>query len=433
MDIQTKLSSDVTDLIAQIRKSPLSSITVSKHSLQRFSLFDSPVDLTLKQRILELANEIIAADKIDLGKRLDRVVGSMVGMAVADSLGHNFEFLPAVDNNVSGGPRFEYPSASTPGGVFHQPLNRFRLLPGQWTDDASMGLCLADSLLLNGKLDGSNLRVLFWNWWHNGLNNAFRKDRKRQAQMSMYGSLSVGLGGNISRSLQEIEELTIDKLPVPPKFESGTDDAGNGSLMRLAPIPIYFSTDVTIARKMAYEQSLATHPGAMAAEACDFMAYLIVSAIDRSVHDLSSSESAAHFIDAKVGEYLEILGEAPTDAKAELKRLLLSSEPDHSTERCWNWRDKFLGVEKTIANRGSNYNGYPVSPGYFGSFSLDGLAMALHCVYHTDSFNNAVAKVINFLGDADTTGSICGQLAGAFYGAKHIDKIWLENLNEYVY
>jgi ADP-ribosyl-[dinitrogen reductase] hydrolase len=58
------------------------------------------------------------------------------------------------------------------------------------------------------------------------------------------------------------------------------------------------------------------------------------------------------------------------------------------------------------------YNGYPVSPGYFGAFSLDGLALAMHCFYSTDSFNEAVVKVINFCGDSDTTGSICAQMAG---------------------
>lgn len=47
---------------------------------------------------------------------------------------------------------------------------------------------------------------------------------------------------------------------------------------------------------------------------------------------------------------------------------------------------------------------------------MDGLAMALHAVYHTTSFSDAVTKAVNFLGDADSVGAIAGQLAGAFYG-----------------
>jgi hypothetical protein len=48
---------------------------------------------------------------------------------------------------------------------------------------------------------------------------------------------------------------------------------------------------------------------------------------------------------------------------------------------------------------------------------MDGLAMALHAVYHTTTFGEAITAVINMLGDADTTGAIAGQIAGAFYGA----------------
>ena len=59
---------------------------------------------------------------------------------------------------------------------------------------------------------------------------------------------------------------------------------------------------------------------------------------------------------------------------------------------------------------GSEYNGYPVIAGYFGAYSLDGLAVALHCVYHTTSFDGALVKCVNFNGDADSTGSMVGQV-----------------------
>ena len=58
---------------------------------------------------------------------------------------------------------------------------------------------------------------------------------------------------------------------------------------------------------------------------------------------------------------------------------------------------------------GKEYNGYPVIAGYFGAYSLDGLAMALHCVYNTTSFDDALVKCVNFNGDADSTGSMVGQ------------------------
>lgn len=78
--------------------------------------------------------------------------------------------------------------------------------------------------------------------------------------------------------------------------------------------------------------------------------------------------------------------------------------------------------------RGNQYNGYPVSAGYFGSYSLDGLAMALHAVYHTNTFQDAVGHALNLLGDADSTASIAGQIAGAFYGFNKIPPSWIKTL-----
>merc|ERR1719171_2105233 len=111
----------------------------------------------------------------------------MVGMAVADSVGHMFEFIP-IDKP---GCRFDPKSLKVTGAY-----NRFSLKPGQWTDDTSMGLCLADSLLARGFYNGPDIRVRFWNWWYRGYNNAFRKESGR--------SWSVGLGGNIGASLSDI-------------------------------------------------------------------------------------------------------------------------------------------------------------------------------------------------------------------------------------
>ena len=81
-----------------------------------------------------------------------------------------------------------------------------------------------------------------------------------------------------------------------------------------------------------------------------------------------------------------------------------------------NWRasaEEGLQIEKTLELRGYSYNGHPVSSGYFGSYAVDGLAVALHCVVATNSLDAAVQRCLNFLGDADTTGAIVGQIAGA--------------------
>lgn len=228
--------------------------------------------------------------------------------------------------------------------------------------------------------------------------------------------------------------LAWDGSPIPHHYEAQTEDAGNGSLMRLSPVVLRFHTDIATARSKAYSSSLTTHPGAIAAEACAFLAHVMVRAIHRldrnpnlEVETGREMSPVQLFLHDCVDEYVAILdkglqegqqGEESSKssaAKHSLRRLLLSREKDDSTERCWNWREESLMLARTLGNRGRNYNGYPVSPGYFGAFSLDGLAMALHCVYHTESFNMAIAKVINMFGDADSTGAIAGQVHNIIY------------------
>merc|ERR1719191_1156729 len=108
---------------------------------------------------------------------------------------------------------------------------------------------------------------------------------------------------------------------------------------------------------------------------------------------------------------------------------LVTSRPERPTERCWNWKADSLDIAGTLRARGRSYNGYPVSAGYFGSYSMDGLAMAMWSIYHTTSFDEAVTRSVNLLGDADSHGSITGQLAGALYGYTAINKQFIQWLN----
>merc|ERR1712129_423962 len=307
--------------------------------------------------------------------------------------------------------------------TYKAEFNKFSLQRGQWTDDCSMGLCMADSLILRGTYDGSDMRVRFWNWWFCSYNNAFRNDLTRTG--------SVGLGGSIAQSLRSITNATP-----PPRYEAGTEDAGNGSLMRLAPVPIFYHKDLSAAAKWSAESSFTTHPGPIAAAVCGFLGFVIAKAIGQGS---APASSAADFLDKCTKEYLEHVGlrEEPTHEpdlgpNRVLWRLLHCAEPVGSKERCWNWRDPAGPfIEETLRSRGARYNGYPVSAGYWGSYSPDGLALALHCVYHTDSFIAAISKCVNCQGDTDSTGAIAGQIAGAFYGYRQIDPRCVANMEQW--
>lgn len=357
------------------------------------------VPCTLKGELISAALHVTQAA---------RSLGAVVGMAVGDALGAPFEFLDAVDQPLTQGPRCDLQTFCAIG----VPRNKFKLKPGQWTDDTAMGLCLLDSLLACGGYNGSDARVRFHNWWFRGYNNAFGNDDRIG---------SVGLGGNVAKSLRAME---AGEVP-PPTYEAETEDAGNGSLMRLAPVPIYYALDSVRAARLSAASSKATHPGQIAAAACALHGFLIAKAITRDEEQLT----AAAFLDRTVKEFAA-LGFPGAEGCREVHRLVQSAEPA-GREECWNWRTPQLPIERSLRARGGVYNGYPCKAGYFGSYCVDGLAIALWSFYHTRTFSEAVVRCVNFLGDADTTASICGQLAGAFYGYSSIDVRLLEVLEQW--
>ena len=170
-DIEDLLRDQVAHLLATVRTGPLCALQVDEGELVDHSIFD-PVEQEEIDAILTVAEAAVAAGHLPLA----RAIGAMVGMAVADSLGHNFEFLPVQDRPSPHGPHLQFPPppGGPPRGCVHWPNNVFALEAGQWTDDTAMGLCLADCLLLHGGggadgLDGSALRVWFWCWWNRWL------------------------------------------------------------------------------------------------------------------------------------------------------------------------------------------------------------------------------------------------------------------------
>ena len=433
---------DLEEQRAALRWAPLSVSTltgVNRAVLQTFTPFAAAPRPSLAQ-----LQQLAERDRV-----LDRAMGCLVGLAVGDAVGHPLEFLPVASDSGEGHSAWSLasvlrdersntylrPRSATTAALlsgergradesrvhapgYRNPLNQFGLDAGQWTDDASMSLCLADSLLKCGKLDGSDVRITFWSWWHCGLNNAFRKDARKPG--------SVGLGGNIARSLSSMKPGVVP----PPTYAAGTQDAGNGSLMRLAPVALHHLRvgeercvrGVAALHADARASSLTTHPGPIAAEACAFLAHLIAEAVFHfdapDVEDASDAAASRAFLINVADGYDAMLAATCSDRPGldELRRLLRAAEPEGSAERCWNWRSERLDIGSTMRARGCSYNGYPNSEGYFGSFCLDGLAMALHSVAQTSSFDAAIERCVNLLGDADTTGAIAGQIAGAMYG-----------------
>ncbi|MDF1554076.1 MAG: ADP-ribosylglycohydrolase family protein, partial [Deferrisomatales bacterium] len=174
-----------------------------------------------------------------------RFHGALLGLAVGDALGTTVEF------QVPG--TFEPVTDLVGGGPFH-------LAPGQWTDDTSMALCLAESLAERGGFDPADQMRRYLRWYREGVWSSTGK------------CFDIGTA---TRGALERFERTGEPY-------SGTDpDAkGNGSLMRLAPVPLFFAADPARAIEFSGESSRTTHGAAVCVDACRYLGALIVGAVN---------------------------------------------------------------------------------------------------------------------------------------------------------
>ncbi|CAE7908265.1 tri1 [Symbiodinium sp. KB8] len=297
--------------------------------------------------------------------------------------------------------------------------------PGEGTTNSNCCLVSGNVLSLIQPptgYNGSDVRVRWHMWWFQGYCNAFRHDGHRRYRTS------VGLGGNVSKSLAEVERVTVrDGLhSVPPIYGSVTNDAGNGSIMRLAPVPIAYHLNPVEAMEKAILQSRATHPSCDAAACCAFMAFFIAKAI--RLHSQGLSPAPQDFIASVIPEFLasgfqdlaafrNMAGCGRSDGVRRI-RALLTCTPPSPKEASWDWKSTELQIWEAMKERWKDrrYNGHPIIDTYWGAYCMDGLAMALWALWHTDCFSRCILQVVNLLGDADTTGAVAGQMAGALYG-----------------
>jgi ADP-ribosyl-[dinitrogen reductase] hydrolase len=287
----------------------------------------------------------------------DRALGALLGLAVGDAVGTTVEFKPRgsfapLTDMVGGGP--------------------FRLEPGQWTDDTSMALCLAASLVETGRFDAHDQMTRYVRW-------------RDEGYMSSNGRC-FDIGTTVGAALARFER-TGDP------FAGSTDphSAGNGSIMRLAPVVLWglhqtpntstsgVSNNVT---QHAAESSRTTHAAAECLDACR----LLASVISRALAGASKDEA--------------LLGDAATFTGAPAIAKLARGA----------WRDK---ADSHI--RGTGY-------------VVQSLEAALWSVWTTGSFEEAILRAANLGEDADTTAAVAGQIAGALYGRSGIPARWLKRL-----
>jgi ADP-ribosyl-[dinitrogen reductase] hydrolase len=278
----------------------------------------------------------------------DHFRGCLLGLAVGDAVGTTAEFqrrgtFARVTGMVGGGP--------------------FNLNPGEWTDDTSMALCLATSLVEVGSFDAQDQMRRYCDWHERGY-------------LSSTG-YCFDIGNTVRKALYRYKE-TGD----PFSGSSDPQSAGNGSIMRLAPVPMFYFPDCNLVVHYSVESSRTTHGAQECLDACHLLGEMLFRALDGADKHAILFESAAE-----------------TLVSDNIRRIAAG-----------DYRDK---SENDI--RGSGY-------------VVNSLQAALWCFWTTESFEAAILKAANLGDDADTTAAICGQVAGAYYGEKGIPARWLEKL-----
>jgi len=179
--------------------------------------------------------------KMSASEFTQRARGCLLGLAVGDAIGTTVEFqsrgsFAPVTEVVGGGP--------------------FDLKPGEWTDDTSMALCLAESLAECGGFDARDQIERYCRWWRNG-------------HMSSNGRC-FDIGITVSAALRKFEESGD-----PFSGSTAADTAGNGSIMRLAPVPIFANGDISETIRLSRESSRTTHGAQECLDACHALGVLL--------------------------------------------------------------------------------------------------------------------------------------------------------------
>lgn len=309
----------------------------------------------------------------------DRALGSMLGLAVGDALGVTLEFEPLPPRPWS--PLLSGPHTEISGG------GPFGWVLGQVSDDTHMACALAGSLGEVGCYDTADALRRYKAWLDLRPPDA--------------GSLTRRIVPRGVRSGTPSEEARAD-------WEAtGRTNAPNGSLMRTAPIGVFFRNDAEALRAASLDDSAVTHFDPRCQLACAVFNAGIAAAVagartPREVFDASALElrrAAAEAARRYFPDDGALVQEAMTTLQADLQSAA-KADPD------------LCGGEVHLTRT--------------AGFVRVAFRLAFWELLHAPTFEAALLDVVNRGADADTNGAIAGALLGAYHGAESIPARWLE-------
>ncbi len=284
-----------------------------------------------------------------MDRQQDRSRGCLLGLAVGDAIGTTLEFKPRGS--------FQ-PLTDMVGG------GHFCLKKGYWTDDTSMALCLGHSLVECEGFDAHDQMRRYCDWLDNGY-------------MSSIGTC-FDVGVTVSSALRRFQ-----KTGDPFSGSRSNWSSGNGSIMRLAPLPIAYAHDAEQAIQLAAESSRTTHGSSLCLDSCRFLGSLLVRLLN--------------------GQHKQEIWQSPYQAQTPEVAALVNGE----------WRSKSYD---DLSGTG---------------YVIESLEAALWCFEQTDNYADCVLAAANLGQDADTTAAVAGQLAGACYGYSNIRSEWCQHLHRH--
>lgn len=304
------------------------------------------------------------------GRRIefDRIEGMLLGLAIGDALGRPTEgLLPAERQRRFGEIRHYLPLPGSTG----EPVG----LP---TDDTQLAFWMLEQILEDGQLDPAALG-------------------RRYLEGQIFG-----IGASVRRCLSNLRQGV-------PWYEAGPESAGNGALMRIAPvlIPHLATGGPALWADTALAASLTHNDSASIAACLAFVSILWeLLAMERSPPE---------------GWWLEsYLGVATELEKERTYRPRLISAPDHQGRIC----DYVAQVLPPALHEGLTVRQACDRWGS-GAYLLETLPSVLFILTkHAEDPEEAIARAINDTRDNDTIGAIVGAAVGALHGARALPPRW---------
>jgi ADP-ribosyl-[dinitrogen reductase] hydrolase len=299
--------------------------------------------------------------------QLDRACGTLLGTGAGDALGAPYEFGPPR------GPGFEV--AMVGGGSFGWE-------PGEWTDDSAMAIAIAEVAATGADLrqeESLDAIARRWHEWSHGAKDVGVQTRSVLSRAGRHG---------ISARTARAEAAALHKLT--------SRTAGNGSLMRTAPLVLAYLDDEAALAEAARLVSDLTHADPEAGDACVLWCLAIR-------HAILTGE-----LDARIG--LRHIDADRRDLWASRLDVAEASKPSDFSNNGWVV-EALQGAWSAIAT-----TPIPQEDPVTGVFRVDHLRLALDAAVRGG-------------GDTDTVAAIAGGLLGAAYGASAVPADWRRALH----